>query len=107
MAALAQWLMGLLRSFLTWLYNHLISLLQAVFDSFIDFCIYVIGMFPQGDPTPDPGSSPVGPVLDVMLDCLNWLFPVSYYVTLVAFLVSGMLAYVVIMPLARWLKLLT
>lgn len=107
MSAFAQWLIGLCQSFLVWLYNHLIDLLQVCFDSFIDFIISVVSLFPAGSSLPSLPSTPVGQVFDVFLQCLNWAFPVQFLCYMVTFTVSGMLAYVVIMPLARWLKLLT
>jgi hypothetical protein len=41
-----------------------------------------------------------------MLNVLNWCFPMQLFVTCLSFIVSGIAAYVVIAPLARWAKLL-
>ncbi|MBT1074456.1 hypothetical protein [Geobacter grbiciae] len=106
-AKFAAFLSGLFRNGLTWLYNVLIDLLQSVFNGFCDFAVSVVSLFPSGSSVPDSPHSVVGPVLDFFLTALNWLFPVSYVVTVVGFLVAGMLAYFVIAPLARWVKLLT
>jgi hypothetical protein len=107
MATFSQWLINLFRNALTWLYNTGIDLLQALFDGFIDFAVGIVTMFPASEPVPTPTDNVYGPVLDFFLTALNWLFPVAYIVSVCAFLVSGMLAYFIIAPLARWAKLLT
>lgn len=108
MAAFAAWLLGFSKSFLTWLYNHAIDLIQGAIDGFASFCLVVVGMFPSGPSLPSSGiASPIGPAWDMLLSALNWLFPLQFFVQCMGFASAAILAYVVIAPLARWAKLLT
>lgn len=106
LTAFAQWFTSFCEVFLSWLYNHIIDLLQGMSDGLVDFIISVVSLFPAGATVPVLGSSPVGESATKFFQTLNWLFPVSFFVTCVSFVVTGMLAYVVIMPIARWAKLL-
>lgn len=107
MSSFVKWLIDFGHNFLTWLHNVFISLFQSMFDGFIDFVISVVSLFPPSSDVPAGPVVPVGHTLDLFLTALNWLFPVSYILTVSAFVVSGMLAYFVIAPLARWVKLTT
>ncbi len=107
MSTFANWLIGFVKSALIWLYNMGIDFLQALSDGLVTFILVVVGLFPEGSPLPALSSAPASEITTVMLQTLNWLFPVSYLLTCVAWLSAGMLAYICIAPLARWLKLLT
>ena len=106
MANFVSWLLNFGRNFLTWLYNTGIDLLQALNDSLVTFIMSIVTLFPSGTPVPDGPIKPVGDTVSVFINCLNWLFPVQYLMTVSAFVVGGMLAYIIIAPLARWAKLL-
>lgn len=106
-AAICTFILTFGRNFLTWLYNTFIDMAQAVFNAFIDFVITVVALFPAGSTLSGAPSAPTGPIFDAALKAINWVFPVSYFLTVVAFVIAGMLAYWVIAPLARWVKLLT
>lgn len=108
MSAFATWLMGFAKSFLTWMYNHAIDLIQGGIDGFASFCLAVVSMFPVGPPLPSSGTvQPLGPAWDMLLAALNWLFPIQFFVQCMGFASAAILAYVLIAPLARWAKLLT
>lgn len=108
MSAFAQWLSGMLNTVVEWFYNALIDLLQSFSDVLIDFILVVVSLFPQVNlMTAGQPSSPSGEAMSIFLQTLNWIFPVSYLLDLVAFGSAAMLAYFFIAPLARWFKLLT
>jgi len=108
MSAFAAWLMGFARSFLHWLYNNTIDLIQGAIDGFAAFCLIVIQLFPAAETLPsNPYTVPASSTWDTFICALNWLFPVSYLVTLMIFSTAALVAYFVIAPLARWVKLLT
>lgn len=85
----------------------LVGLLQLILDLFVDFALYVVSLFPSDPGLSSPGESPFGPVMDVVFQTISWLFPVPYLFTLVGTIVSSVVLYFVIAPLARWAKLLT
>jgi hypothetical protein len=103
----ANWLMGFAKTFLAWGYNNIISILQGAIDGFAAFCILVVGLFPAGSSVPSPGAVPSDSTWTIVVQCLNWFFPVSYFITVVTFVCTSLVAYFVIAPLARWVKLLT
>lgn len=107
MASFAAWLVNFFESILVKGYNLLIDLFQGIFDAFITAVIAFVSLFPSGPALPAVPSAPTGTFTDIAINAINWVFPVSYMLSLVAFLVAGYLAYVFIAPLARWLKLLT
>ena len=107
MAGFATWLMGFAKTFLVWLYNHIIDLLQGALDGFCDFMLMVISLFPTGDSLPVLPAAPSGTIWDALLTTMNWLFPVAFIVQSASLVVAAILAYIVIAPLARWLKLTT
>ncbi|MGB4600245.1 MAG: hypothetical protein WBI04_09795 [Trichlorobacter sp.] len=107
MSAFAQWLIGFADTFLAWLYNSAVSLLQIFSDTLVDFIISVVSLFPVGSSMPQLPAAPTGGTFVVFLQTLNWLFPVFFMVQLITWVASGMLLYLVIAPLARWFKLLT
>lgn len=85
----------------------LVGLLQLIIDLFVDFALYVVSLFPADPGLSSPGQSPFGPVMDIVFQTISWLFPVAYLSTLVGTIVSSVVLYFVIAPLARWVKLLT
>lgn len=108
-SALATYLGTLLRNSTTWFYNVLVDCAQVAFNHFIDFVIGVIALFPNV-PLPStgiPAQPEASATYTSFFTAMNWLFPVSYVVLMVGFLVASILAYWIIAPLARWLKLLT
>lgn len=107
MAALANFLLGWGRSLVTWLYNSAIDLLQGALDGFCAFVLTLVSLFPSGPTLPVLGASPSGAVWVSFLQALNWFFPVGFFVSIVTFVSAGMLAYVAIMVLARWVKALS
>lgn len=106
MAALAAWIKSFFTSYLVHLYNIVIDALQGISDTLADFVLSVISMFPSGTGLPSMVATPAGSAFTVFLQCLNWIVPVSYLVQLVSWSVAGMLLYVAIAPLARWVKAL-
>lgn len=105
---LAIWLEGFVKVALSWLYNNLIDLLQSILDGFFGFCLTVLNMFPAGPIVPANSLSvPSGSVWDVFLTALNWLLPIQFLSNCLVFVAAALVAYFVIAPLARWVKLLT
>ncbi len=107
MSSLFDMILGWTNAALTWLYNLFIDLLQSILDLLVTFALSIVAMFPAGSAVPSFGSTPDGPAFNAFLNALNWFFPISYLVTIVTFLVGAMIAYFVIAPVARWVKLLT
>lgn len=108
MSAFAAWLMGFARTWLTWLYNNFVDFVNAGIEAFCSFILAVLSLFPAGPTLPTAYNGvPDATVLNVFLNTLNWLFPVQYFVALFGFVILAIIAYVVVAPLARWLKLLT
>ena len=105
MSAFAAWLAGFAKTFLSWLYNSGIDLIQGGIDGFFDFIVSVISLFPTGNAMPSLPSVPTNGVWLIFVQVLNWFLPMAFIVSAVGFVVAGMLAYIVIMPLAKWLKL--
>ena len=110
MGEFASWLMGFVSGALTWLYNYLIFLLQHLSDAVVDLIMLIVSMFPQACIVPMPSvpslASSSASVAVFFLQALNWLFPLSYLITVVQWLTCGMLLFIVVAPLARWAKLL-
>lgn len=107
MAAFANWLASLFESILAKGYNLLIDLLQGAFDGLMTAIVAFVSLFPSGSPLPTGPATPTGSFFDQAINAINWVFPVGYMLSLVTFLVGGYLSYIIIAPLARWLKLLT
>ena len=107
MSAFSTWLISFVRNAITWFYNLFIDLIQHVSDGLATFCIFVVSLFPSGSSLPALPPAPTGGAFTAFLSTLNWIFPISFMVSMAAWLALGMLAYVFIAPLARWAKLLT
>lgn len=107
MGAFATWLVGFFESVLVKMANYIIDLVQAVIDGVCAFALIVVSLFPEGPTLPAAPVLGDGSLLPVILNALNWVFPIGYIVQITVFVAAGMLAYIVIAPLARWLKLLT
>lgn len=110
MGEFASWLMGFVSGALTWLYNFLIYLVQHLSDALVDLILFIVTLFPQACIVPMPSvpslSGSATSVGVFFLQALNWLFPVSYLITVVQWLTCGMMLFIMIAPLARWAKLL-
>lgn len=85
----------------------LVGFVQVVLDAFADFALYVVSLFPADPGLGSPGDAPVNAVMDIVFTTVAWLLPVPYLFTLVGTIVSSVLLYFLIAPLARWFKLLT
>lgn len=107
MSAFAQWLVGFFRTAVVWIWNAFIDCLQLINDALVSFLLMIVSIFPESVSSPTVGAAPVSDTFDIFLKTLNWLFPMSFLVTFVSFIVGGLLAYFVIAPLARWAKMLT
>lgn len=105
MSAFAQWLIGFAQSFIIWLCNKVIDIVQLSMDTLVDFLISVVSLFPAGEAAPSVSGG--GEFMGVFLTTINWIFPMGFLVDCVAWLCAGMILYVIIAPLARWAKLLT
>jgi hypothetical protein len=85
----------------------MLKMVQYFLDVLVQFGLWVISLFPQGNALPTIPSTPVGQVFSLMVQCLNWVFPVSFLVSMAEWAVGAIILYLVIAPLARWAKLLT
>lgn len=106
-APLISWLVGFAAVFLVAQTNAGVKIFQKIIDSLVTFTISVVSMFPAGPSLPSIPSAPTDGVAVVFFQTLNWLFPIAYLVTCVQFITAGLLAYFVISPLARLVKLLS
>lgn len=107
LSAFTSWLSAAVHIWLTWLANVGIDLLQVLFNGFFGLASTIVGLFPSGPTITGPGSPDTNSVWSVMVTTLNWVFPVTTFLNLLAFIVAGYLAYFLIAPVARWLKLIT
>lgn len=107
MAAFANWLIGFAKSFLIWMYNHGIGWFQAAIDGFFTFALTLVNLLPDGAAVPVHDIIPDAGMLDQLLNVINWLFPVAYLITCTTWVVGGMVAYLAIAPVLRWVKILS
>lgn len=109
LAALTQWLLNWTSYLGIVCLNFLIDFLQVAFDGLMSFVAYVVGLFPDcvGSACMETVSLSSGAATTLLIHAINWLFPVSFFVSLINFTTCGLMALIVIMPLARWLKLIT
>ncbi|MBT1071625.1 hypothetical protein [Pelotalea chapellei] len=105
---LVTWLIGFATVYLVAQTNAGMKLLQGVFDTIITFSIQFISLFPDcvGSCLEAVNAPVSGAVLNSFLMALNWVFPVTFFISLVNFMTCGLMAFVAIAPVARWLKLL-
>lgn len=83
-AKITAWLTNFGRYLLELLYNVSIDLVQSVIDGLSAAALLVVGLFPQGDSVPSPGSLPISETASLIIQCLNWVFPLAYLSSLVA-----------------------
>lgn len=89
------------------LVNLFISFAQDGYNGMIDFMVSVVGLFPDGPPLPSMLETPGGASFAMFLQGLNWLFPMSYMVSMLEWVASGYILFLFIAPLARFFKLVT
>lgn len=104
MSAFAQWLMGFARTFLTWLYNNGIDLINGAISGFCTFALTLISYLPTTS-LPTAPSAPGGTIMSSAVSLLNWLLPMQYLLSMVGFLATGIIVYASLSPLLRWAKL--
>lgn len=104
---LTSWLKDFFYQYAVILANYIIDLLQDILDAFCDFAVDVVAMFPSGPQLPVISETPVGAVFQEFLVALNWAFPIDHLISIVTFTSLGYLAFIIISPLARLLKLTT
>ena len=107
MASFANWIANYFVGYIVKLYNIVIDAAQLIFDGLITLIIGIVSLFPSGPSVPTGPSALTDSMGGTILNAINWVFPFSYLVTLIGFMAAGYLAYVVIAPLARWVKLST
>lgn len=110
MGAFATWLAGFAKTAWIWLINYGIDFIQATFNELIDFIFTVMSIFPGCDGcgnSPHLPTTPTGQIFAMVIQTLNWIFPIQYMIAIVGYFVCGITAYIIIAPVARWLKLLT
>lgn len=108
MSSLYNLLQNWTTAFLAFIYNTMIDLIQVVFNYLVTFALFVVSLFPAGAAPPVyNGAIPVSDATwSGFLNGLNWFFPIGYFVTLLGMFASAAVAYFIIAPLARWVKLL-
>jgi hypothetical protein len=110
MSSLFNLLQNWTTALLAYLYNIVIDSIQVVFDYCVTFALYVVSLFPTGAAVPtfgEPVPTATNAAWPAFLNAVNWFFPVGYFVTLLTAFAAAAVAYFVIAPLARWVKLLT
>ena len=107
MSALANFIQNFFLSLIIKLANLFVDVAQNGYDGFIDFVVSVIGMFPDGPALPSFASTQSGIVFTQFLSALNWLFPIDFMISMVAWLAQGYLLFIFISPIARLFKLVT
>jgi hypothetical protein len=109
LAAFTSWLLGWASYLGITCLNYAIDFLQVCFDGLCAFAAYVVGLFPDcvGASCMETVTLTTGAFTTLLIHVINWLFPVSFFVSLINFTTCGLMALIVIMPVARWLKLIT
>jgi hypothetical protein len=107
MSALAAWLMGFAKVWLTWAYNSCIDLINGGIQGLCTFIISLLTLFPKDVTDINIVAQPTNTVMSMTIQALNWLFPMSYLVTIIGFVILGMASYFGIAPILRWFKVLT
>lgn len=108
LADFSAWFDTFTKTAITWLYNSFLDMVQAIFDGVCIAVTTVVSLFPAATSTPSPLLAPASSAtLSAFINALNWFFPIGYFVTLVTFAATAVIAYFTIAPLARWFKLLT
>ncbi len=93
---------------LAYLFNIIVDFVQVLFDYIVQFALWVVGLFPSGAAIPVySDATPTGSTFSAFVNVLNWFFPIGYFVSLLTVFAAACVAYFVIAPLARWVKLLT
>jgi len=108
LAALTSWLIQWATYLGITCLNLLVDCANAAIIALVTLVRSVVSLLPSGPSLPIPNQSPAAgaDVWVVLLKSLNWFFPVGFVVSSFEFVVASLLAYVVIAPLARWVKLL-
>lgn len=117
MASLAAFLKDLLVGLFESIYNLLADFGQALIDVLPEFFQSLVGLITYACPAPPldfqqstasgAGGQLFSAVLSMILQTLNWILPLQFFVYLLQWIVCGMTGYIAVMVIARWSKLLT
>lgn len=87
--------------------NLIVDVAQNGYEGLIDFICGVVGMFPSGPELPPLASTPSGVTFQYFLQCLNWIFPVGFMLSMIQWSAEGYLLFLFVAPIARFFKLVT
>lgn len=87
--------------------NLIVDIAQNGYDGLIDFICGVVGMFPTGPALPSVAATPTGQTFQLFLQCLNWIFPVGFMLSMIQWSAEGYLLFLFVAPIARFFKLVT
>lgn len=113
MMAAVQWLYNGLIVLLEYLFNIIIDLIQHVIDSLPTFMLSVVQLFTYYCPPPpfmtqgSISSGASGSIMSIMLQTLNWIFPMSFVIGYIQFMICAIIAYFMYCVIMRWLKITT
>jgi hypothetical protein len=107
MAGLVTFLIGWASSLAVTCVNVLIDCANASIVLIVALITAVLALWPVGSPLPSLPSSPTaGGIWVIFIQSLNWLFPLTFILGVFSFVTTSIIAYALIAPLARWVKLL-
>lgn len=117
-----------LASFGTWLNTILGNLLEKLFNVLVDILQFLVNMVPvlvnailqfisyacpppplsaQQSAAISSGGEMAGTILTMLLKTLNWLFPLQFTIYLFQMCICAMIAYMGVVIIGRWAKILT
>jgi hypothetical protein len=86
--------------------NYLIDAVNATIVALVAMIVLIAGTLPSGSSLPVLPSVPTSGFWSILIQSVNWFFPVSFIISVFSWVTVAIVAYVVIAPLARWAKLL-
>lgn len=114
LSALTGWLLQWGNLLLSKFYNLIIDCLQYLIDCVPVFITAVLQLFSFACPPPPMpliDTEAIGIVgkatLYILLESLNWLMPMQFFYYYVHFLVCAITAYLTVMVVFRWFKIVT
>lgn len=106
-AALTSFIKSFFLGLIISMANLIVDVAQNGYNGFIDFVAGVVGMFPTGPALPSIASTPTGSAFVSFLSALNWIFPISFMLSMIQWCAEGYLLFLFVAPLARLFKLVT
>lgn len=106
LANLTTFLIGWAQYVAVLILNFLVDVANATLDGIVAFATFCATLMPTGRVLPTLPTLPSGSVWEFCLKGLNWFFPISFIAAATLFALGAAVAYALIAPVLRWIKLL-